>query len=55
MISGILNLWVHPTDELKESDVEVMRSALEKKLIVEIGDFKLSDPFVKPWYPAGEK
>jgi hypothetical protein len=54
MMSGVLN-WVHPTGELQLSEVEHMRAALEKKLIVEKEDFKLLEPFVKPWYPVGEK
>jgi hypothetical protein len=54
MMSGVLN-WVHPTEELKISEVEHVRAALEKKLIIEKDEFKLLEPYVKPWYPAGEK
>jgi len=54
MMSGVLN-WVHPTEELQLAEVEHVRAALEKKLMIEKVDFKLLEPFVKPWYPAGEK
>ena len=54
MISGIIH-WVHPTLDLQIGEVEAVRAAIEKKLIVDVEDFKLLDPFVKPWYPAGEK
>jgi hypothetical protein len=54
MMSGVLN-WVHPTEELQLAEVEHVRAALEKKLMIKKVDFKLLEPFVKPWYPAGEK
>lgn len=47
--------YVFTLKQVQDSQIEGIRAALEIKLMIKESDFKLLEPFSKPWYTSSEK